>query len=92
MSIHNPVHAELLEVADRQGWNEDTQILHLSGFLQRLIDAGGEIQSLWNEYLAAAEAEENEMSEHDPDHCGCTYIGNDKWSCGHIDNLPQDSS
>lgn len=24
--------------------------------------------------------------EHDPKECGCTYLGNDMWSCGHMDN------
>jgi hypothetical protein len=24
---------------------------------------------------------------HDPVQCGCKYLGNDMWSCGHIDNL-----
>ncbi len=24
--------------------------------------------------------------EHDPETCGCRYLGNDMWSCGHIDN------
>jgi hypothetical protein len=24
--------------------------------------------------------------EHDPVTCGCAYMGNDCWSCGHIDN------
>ena len=25
-------------------------------------------------------------SEHNPDECGCQYVGNDMWTCGHIDN------
>ena len=27
------------------------------------------------------------MAEHNPQECGCEYLGNDSWSCGHIDNL-----
>jgi hypothetical protein len=27
-----------------------------------------------------------EISEHDPDACGCKYLGSDMWSCGHCDN------
>ncbi len=27
-----------------------------------------------------------ETVEHDPEKCGCKYLGNDTWSCGHIDN------
>lgn len=26
-------------------------------------------------------------SEHDPEICGCKYLGNNIWSCGHIDQL-----
>jgi hypothetical protein len=26
--------------------------------------------------------------EHNPLECGCTYLGCDSWSCGHIDNAP----
>ena len=26
------------------------------------------------------------MVEHNPEKCGCKYIGFDAWSCGHIDN------
>lgn len=26
-----------------------------------------------------------EYQEHDPDECRCTYLGNDAWNCGHID-------
>jgi hypothetical protein len=25
------------------------------------------------------------IKEHDPDECGCEYLGNNTWSCGHID-------
>ena len=28
----------------------------------------------------------DDEDEHDPDKCGCKYLGNDMWSCGHIDN------
>ena len=26
------------------------------------------------------------QGEHDPGKCGCSYIGFDMWTCGHIDN------
>ncbi|XUX01221.1 MAG: hypothetical protein TUN42_04325 [Dehalogenimonas sp.] len=26
-------------------------------------------------------------NEHDPDKCGCVYLGENMWSCGHIDQL-----
>ena len=26
------------------------------------------------------------MVEHNPEKCGCKYMGLDAWSCGHIDN------
>ena len=26
--------------------------------------------------------------EHDPNTCGCKYLGCDMWSCGHVDNEP----
>lgn len=26
------------------------------------------------------------MAEHNPEKCGCKYLGNDCWTCGHIDN------
>ncbi len=29
---------------------------------------------------------EEQKPEHDPEACGCRYLGNDMWSCGHIDN------
>lgn len=29
------------------------------------------------------------VSEHDPEICGCEYLGNDMWTCGHIDNEKQ---
>ena len=28
--------------------------------------------------------------EHNPKTCGCTYLGCDMWSCGNIDNQPED--
>jgi len=35
--------------------------------------------------LLRREAEHEEAEQHDPDECGCTYRGNNMWSCGHID-------
>jgi len=26
-----------------------------------------------------------ESREHDPNECGCKYVGNNSWNCGHID-------
>jgi hypothetical protein len=28
---------------------------------------------------------------HDPKSCGCTYLGCDMWSCGHVDNQPDET-
>ena len=28
--------------------------------------------------------------EHDPKTCGCSYLGCDMWSCGHVDNQPDE--
>lgn len=30
------------------------------------------------------------MNEHDPKTCGCSYLGCDIWSCGHVDNQPEE--
>jgi hypothetical protein len=32
------------------------------------------------------QSEHDEIEQHDPEVCGCRYLGNDMWSCGHIDN------
>lgn len=26
------------------------------------------------------------QDQHDPEKCGCSYLGNDAWSCGHLDH------
>lgn len=60
------IHETLLEIADDQGWNEDSQIIHLCGFLQRIVNdpewtANGELLLRhWREYLQACADKENE--------------------------------
>ncbi len=63
-----------------------------------LFDNGAEYTSDSGWYLEGVDlellfvelgwAEDEEEEEHDPESCGCSYVGNDAWSCGHIDNVP----
>ena len=77
MIIHNKVHQALINVAREQNWNDKSQILHLCGFLQQLINnprltkiflcdallVSGEkaILKHFHEYLRQAQNEENEQ-------------------------------
>lgn len=50
--IHNDVHQKLVDASDRQCWDEESQILHLCGFLFACISGGVTPTMLeWEEYL-----------------------------------------
>jgi hypothetical protein len=36
--IHNDVHQKLVEMADKQGWNDESMIIHLCGFIQQTME------------------------------------------------------
>jgi len=38
MIHHNKVHETLYDVADVRGWNEETMIIHLAGFITQLAE------------------------------------------------------
>lgn len=38
MIIHNQIHELLVDIGEKQGWNEESQIMHLCGFIQRSVD------------------------------------------------------
>lgn len=44
------------------------------------------LESLWD--VIQQHFDDALSDEHDPEKCGCTYVGNNMWNCGHIDQLP----
>lgn len=52
MITHNQIHARLVEASERASWDEGSQILHLTNFLQSMADAdAGPILDMWEGYL-----------------------------------------
>lgn len=51
--IQNDIHKALLEVAEQQGWNKESQFIHLCRFLQDLSNENpsGRVMEAWKEYL-----------------------------------------
>lgn len=56
--------------------------------VDKALEVAGDYE--FNSHNATYDAEYvpeiEEQLEHDPETCGCRYVGFDMWSCGHIDN------
>jgi hypothetical protein len=68
--IHNDVHQKLVDMAAERGWNEETQIAHLCGFLQEIHDdhqTSGMMRidylGNWEDYLENAAEDEDKETE-----------------------------
>lgn len=66
MIIHNYIHQVLVDVSEKQGWNEESQILHLCGFICWVRRNGPlyeltqpKLEEKWQGYLQAVADEEN---------------------------------
>ncbi|MHA2279703.1 MAG: hypothetical protein ACXAC5_02250 [Promethearchaeota archaeon] len=58
--IHNEVHQKLVDMASVRGWDEASQIIHLCGFIQELVeDEATDILSAWLSYLNDAAEDED---------------------------------
>lgn len=80
MIIHNKIHEALCEFAEHQGWNEESEITHLVGFIHSLRDNADiptDFDPEWHfrNYLGRIQAEENEMTDAVCENCGapCDY-------------------
>jgi len=64
--IHNQIHELLVEMSEKQGWNKESQIMHLCGFVQRTVDdpewtSNSDVHlRQFREYLQAVANEENQ--------------------------------
>lgn len=67
MIIHNKIHEVLVDISSEQGWDEESQILHLCGFInwvrrnQLHEMEQQELEGKFRGYLQAIADEENTM-------------------------------
>lgn len=64
--IHNDIHQELVDISSEQGWNEESQIQHLCGYLTSISNPVPHFR----EYLLDRVAEENEGIDWFCEKCG----------------------
>jgi hypothetical protein len=67
---------KVIEIIEDEGDLHDEEVLPM--YKIEIIDVDKIVIEAW--------PEEIHEGEHDPEKCGCKYLGNDTWSCGHIDN------
>jgi len=59
--IHNDVHEKLVEIASHQGWNENSQLLTLCGFVQRMVKENPDVMRQWEQFLNDIAEKENRL-------------------------------
>jgi hypothetical protein len=67
--IHNDIHRALVEISAEQGWNEESQIIHLCGYLTSISNPVPHFR----EYLQTCADEEN--ADVEKDSAVCEFCG-----------------
>jgi hypothetical protein len=61
----NPFEELLERVATEQGWSDESKLIHLLGFLQRVDKNSNELISHFEEYITDVAEEENSLNHLD---------------------------